>query len=87
MEGFPKEIIYKLESEGSVRFGDKDLQTGEIMHEDLKEENTSQVFFKKDLLTEIMKILSPTPKTCTSNSLSRRDPQDCMSFKYCPNHT
>lgn len=58
------------------------------MHEDLnEEENTSQDFVFKAMLTKIMKTLSPTPKTCTSNSLSGRDPQDCIFFKYCPNHT
>lgn len=65
MEGFPEEVIYNLEPEGLVRFGGKDLQTEEIiMHEDLKKQgNTTQEFFLKRLLTEIMKTLFATPKT------------------------
>lgn len=66
-EGFPEEIIYKLESEGLIRFGGKDLQTKEIiMHEDLKEQGTTSQELggkKKDLLIKTMKTWSAAPNT------------------------
>lgn len=69
-EGFPEEIIYKLESEGLIRFGGKDLQTKEIiMHEDLKEQGTTSQELGggggggKDLLIKTKKTWSAAPNT------------------------